>query len=230
MRRSLLTASALAGALLFSSFAFAADHADSPSVSADPATDITDVYAWMNDDGTHLNLIMDVFPFADATAQFSDTAKYVFNVQSGTAFGDTPTTTQVIATFDGDGNVQVWVGDTDYVSGDASVAGGIGDADLKVFTGLRNDPFFFNLEGFSDATAFVAANAGGITFDANGCPQLDQATAGAILQRLTMTNDGADPAADTLAGANVLSIVIQVNKDSVNSGGDFLAVHGTTNQ
>ena len=230
MRRVFSIASALAGALLISSFAFAADHADSPSVSADPSTDITDVYAWMNDDGTHLNLVMNVFPFADTTSQFSDTAKYVFNVQSGTAFGDTPTTTQVIATFDADGNVSVWVGDSDYVTGDASAEAGIGDADLRVFTGLRNDPFFFNLEGFNDATAFVAANAGGLTFDGDGCPQLDQATAGAILARLTMTNDGADPVADTLAGANVLSIVIQVNKDSVNSGGDVLSVHGTTNQ
>jgi len=38
----------------------AADHLDTPTVIADPAADIGDLYAWTADDGRRLNLVMDI--------------------------------------------------------------------------------------------------------------------------------------------------------------------------
>ena len=228
MRRAILATSVLAGMLLAIPV-FAADHLDSPSVAGDAATDITDVYAWMNDDGTHVNLILNVAPFASSGATFSDAAQYVWHVESGAQFGATTATKLVLAQFDANGNIELWVGNDRYLAGDASVAGGIGDDSVRVYTGLRNDPFFFNLEGFNDAAAFVAANAGGLTFDNDGCPALDSATATEILLRLTSTADGTEPAEDTLAGSNVLSIVVRVDKNLLNSGGDLVSVWGSTN-
>lgn len=206
----------------------AADHLDSPATSASPAADITDIYAWMTEDGSHLNLVMNVSPLATTESRFSDAVQYVFRVDSGAAFGATTETTNIIVTFDADGNAQVWVGEDAYVSGDASEAGGIGDDELRVFTGLRNDPFFFNLEGFQDAVAFVVNSGGGLVANDDGCPDTTGIGITEILGRLTATNHGADPAEDFFEGLNVLSIVVQVDVSFVNGGGNFLAVWGST--
>lgn len=39
------------------------DHLDTPTVIADPATGIGDLYAWMSPDGKRLNLVMDIARF-----------------------------------------------------------------------------------------------------------------------------------------------------------------------
>ncbi|HMC94667.1 MAG TPA: DUF4331 family protein, partial [Polyangia bacterium] len=54
----------------------AADHRDGPAATADPAADITDVYAWMSADKTKVDLVMDVYPNAPAGAMFSDQTLY----------------------------------------------------------------------------------------------------------------------------------------------------------
>ncbi|MEN9581807.1 MAG: hypothetical protein RJA70_4816, partial [Pseudomonadota bacterium] len=43
---------------LISSTVWAADHIDSPAAVAEPAADITDLYAWMDADAKHLNLVL----------------------------------------------------------------------------------------------------------------------------------------------------------------------------
>ena len=62
--------------------AHAADHKDSPSVSTDATTDITDLYAFV--DGANLVLIMDVNPLSGPVAtediRFSTTSYYVFHI------------------------------------------------------------------------------------------------------------------------------------------------------
>lgn len=227
MRRAAFFATSLAGILL-APIARAADHLDSPSASASAAADITDVYSWMSADETKLNLVMNVVPLATATSTFSDAVQYVWHVDSGAAFGATTTTTNVIATFDADGEISVWVGDQAYVSGDASVATGLGNDELLVFAGLRNDPFFFNLEGFTDAVTFVVNSGGGLVANSFGCPDTTGVGQSQILARLQGTNHAADPAEDFFAGLNVMSIVVQVDVDLVNDGGDVLAVWGST--
>ena len=60
----------------------ASDHLDSPTVIADPRTDIGDIYAWTSPDHQQLNLVMTIVGHS-----FSDQVAYVFHVDSGRKFG-----------------------------------------------------------------------------------------------------------------------------------------------
>jgi hypothetical protein len=227
-------------ALLFAPFAHAADHLDGPVASADPASDITDVFAWTSADGTKLNLVMDVFPSATTASKFSDATQYVFHTSSRSAFGQAATASEdIVCTFDTTQKISCWAG-SEYVTGDASAAAGISSSDgkLHVFAGLRDDPFFFNLDGFKDAAAdvksAVAANALPAP-DPAGCFNLgDPGTSGTIANTLvadlTHTSHGAAPPVDHFAGMNVLAIVIQVDLSIVNQGGPVVSVWGSTNR
>src|SRR3984885_14410219 len=94
--------------------AYASDHLDTPTVIADPAADIGDIFAWTSSDGRRLNLVMDI-----VAHHFSDRLQYVFHVDSGKNFGKTTATTLIVCRFDAGGAAECWVGDTDYVRGDA---------------------------------------------------------------------------------------------------------------
>ena len=218
--------------------AIAADHRDSPSTIADPAADINDVYTFV--DGDRAVFAMTVFPIADETSQFSDQVQYVLNLTSGAAFGEPGDEARIMCTFDAAQVASCWVGRVaddvftpdDYVTGDASGAEGItSDSGLfQVFTGLRADPFFFNLEGFQDAVSTVVTAAPTLTFDSAGCPQLDQATSGVLVGMLQGTNSGTAPAEDFFGPLNTLAIVVSVDKSLVTSGGSTVSVWGSTHQ
>jgi hypothetical protein len=217
----------------------AADHKDGPAATADPAADITDIYAWMSTDKTKVNLVMDVYPNAPAGAMFSDAVLYVFHLNSAATFGSTsPTETKIICGFAGGADAGAvattqtatcWVGASEMVTGDASATAGISSTSTKtkLFAGLRDDPFFFNLTGFKATAAAVAAAASSLTFDPSGCPALDAATASTLVAQLAHGTAGAAPAND-FAGQNVLSIVVQVDTTLVTPGGKFLGVWGST--
>jgi hypothetical protein len=220
--------------------AYAADHADGPSATQslmDLSGDITDVYAFS--DASHVNLILDVGANATTTSKFSNVVQYVFHVRGLTGLNDAaPYDSEVICTFDTANKVSCWItsGTTtlDYVSGDASAPGGIGSSDgkMKVFAGPRNDPFFFNIQGFRKVTGFVAMNAASFApvLTPGGCPQLDASgspvASAAVRALLKSQKDGATPGVDdfakngtaaaplgiaTLSG-NVLSLVVQADK------------------
>jgi hypothetical protein len=209
----------------------AADHRDGPAATADPAADITDVYAWMSTDKTKVDLVMDVYPNAPAGAMFSDQTLYVFHLNSAGTFGGTATETKIICGFDTAQKITCWVGSGEMVTGDASATAGItsASAKTKVFAGLRDDPFFFNLTGFKATAAAVASAASSLTFDASGCPALDTATATALVAQLSHGAAGAAAASD-FAGQNVQSIVIEVDTALVTPGGKFLGVWGSTHK
>src|SRR5689334_12809021 len=68
----------------------AADHLDAPLAVADPASDITDVYAFMRPEpdgsggylpSTHLVMVMNVMPLAGTTSQFSNSVTYTFRLR-----------------------------------------------------------------------------------------------------------------------------------------------------
>jgi hypothetical protein len=179
MKKHSLAVAAVVAALGVGTTAFAADHLDGTTTTggalADPSVDITDVFAWMTSDTTatsgSVNLVMDVFPGATTTSLFSTTAKYVFHTASKASYSATTAVKRdVICTFSGTTapqTVSCWVTDPtnandvkDYISGDATsptTALVSMDTNIKAFTGLRNDPFFFNLAGFKNATSTVAA-------------------------------------------------------------------------
>jgi hypothetical protein len=219
--------------MLAASPALAADHLDSPAVKADPAADIADLYTWVS--GSDTILVLDTYPSATTSTTFSDAVQYVFHTSSTTAYGATASTPlNIIATFNSTGKISVWVGTADYVTGDASSPTGLTSAsgDTKVFAGLRDDPFFFNLAGFHAAEAFVEANASGLTFNAAGCPALPAAAVSALVGDLE--GNATSPAVDFFApgagySGNVLAIVLSVKTSILTAGGPILAVWASTN-
>jgi len=219
---------AIVGVLITVGFrvASASDHLDTPTVIADPAADIGDIFAWTSSDGKRLNLVMDI-----VAHQFSDHLQYVFHVDSGKSFGKTTATTLIVCRFDVAGVAECWVGDADYVHGDASNVTGIEGKNrrFRIFAGLRDDPFFNNVKG-TRAMYGVAGSAiqHGTPVDSAGCPQFDEATSHSILDTWRHTDGG--PATNFLAGWKSSSLVISVDLDVVTSGGDLLAVWGAVHR
>lgn len=214
-----------------------ADHGDSPAPSADPGADIADFFAWMSTDGASVNMITTVNPFAGADAEFPTSTQYVFHTNSRAAFTDTAAeTNDVVCQFYDANAIECWVIDNDgnvaaYVEGDPSNEAGLTNAagNLRVYAGRRNDPFYFELGGFANTATTVRGAAPSLTFDAANCPDLDMATSDLVVAGLTTDDgDGTTPAADDLAGAAVLALVVEVDETLVNTGGDIVGVWGST--
>ena len=158
---------AACAALALAAPAGAADHRDSPSVIADPSADIADVFAWSSANGQSLNLVMTIGRDVAAGFQFSDQVQYVFHTQSAAAFNQSQAAeVDIICQFDANQVASCWAGNTEYVTGDASDTAGIASTSgaLRVFAGQRNDPFFFNLDGFNHTVAIVDSVASTLTF------------------------------------------------------------------
>jgi hypothetical protein len=205
---------------------WASDHLDTPTVIADPAADIGDIFAWTSSDGHRLNLVMDI-----VAHQFSDRLEYVFHVDSGERFGKTTASTLIVCRFDTAQTAECWVGDADYVHGNASNPAGIEGENhrFRVFAGLRDDPFFNNVKGTREAYDVAgAALQNGTKADAAGCPQFDQATSQKILDTWRHTSGG--PALNFLAGWQSSSLVLSIDLDLVANGGKLLAVWGAVHR
>ncbi len=214
--------------------ASAADHLDSATVTAEPTADLTDLFAWTNEDADKVNLVLNVSPNAGEDAAFPTSVQYVFHVASRAAYGDEDgSETKVICQFYNAENIECWAGD-EYVTGNPSSEAGITSESgkLRVFAGLRNDPFFFELAGFNLAVSTaVAAVEGGLDVDPAGCPAVDEATSGVLVGMLQGQDaEGNGEATDFFAGHNVLSLAIQIDRDVVNSDGDLLAVWASTHR
>jgi len=224
---AVLTAAALACG---GQCASAADHIDGPQAAADPAADITDAFAWMTPDASKVILVMDLTRNADLGSKFSDSVQYVFHTTSSASFGGTASAdVPVICQFDPQQRVACWAGDAAYVTGDASSLSGITSSNgrLRVFTGLRNDPFFFNLPGFRATARIVTGAASSLTFDAAGCPAVDAPTSTALVTQLQSAPDGG-PAVDGFANFNVIAIVLEVDKSILTKNGPILSVATAT--
>lgn len=222
--RVLLGAIGLGAMAAVATTALAADHRDGGDVkmAENISADINDVYAFMNNGKAVM--AMTVFPNAPSDAAFSDAAVYVFHADKHAAFLAASTgTVDTLCTFaapaNGKQTFECWLGDSEYVTGDTSMTSGATSASgkVKVFAGKRADPFYFYLDdgtqtgGFNGArkavqTAFPAdipANA----LNPNGCPILDNATAGALRGLLVAT----DQAQNNFANFNAMAIVVEVD-------------------
>jgi len=218
--------------------ALAADHVDSPAAIAEPTADITDVYAWMTHDAEMLNVVVNVAPFAGNAAEFSTATQYAVHIGSSMAYGEESMEHTLVCQFYAADKIECWLGDT-YVEGNPSDAEGImsEDGGLRVFAGLRDDPFFFELNGFKATVESVVEAVPTLVendlIDEDGCPMLDPETGAALRAQLmngaaAEGEGGAPGASDTFAGQNVLSMVFQIDKELVNSGGDLLSVWTST--
>jgi hypothetical protein len=234
MRKTTLGIAALAavacaaGVVAYGNRSHAADHLDSPAATADKSADINDVYSWM--DGNNAVLVMTVFPVAGTTSKFSDKVQYVFHTSSAAKFGDPAMNTDIICTFAVDQTAKCWAGTSNYVTGNAGGATGVTSTDgkFKVFAGLRQDPFFFNLDGFKKAVATVKG-ATGLSANAAGCPNLDADTSALLRGQLQQATDGT-AGKDFFATLNGLAIVVSIDKALITKGGPIVSVWGSTNK
>jgi len=202
----------------------ASNHLDTPTAIANPQADIGDIYAWMAPDGRHLNLVMTIVGHS-----FSDRLRYTFYIDSGKEFGKTTATTSIVCRFPAPKDVNCRVGRADVARGDATDPAGLKGRNhrFRVFAGLRDDPFFNNVKG-TRAAYWVAMNAlsNGTVVDRSGCPNFSPAISEAILYDWRHTDGG--PAQNFLAGWTSSALVISVDLDVVNKGGELLAVWGAT--
>lgn len=211
--------------------AIAADHLDSPTAASsnEPTADITDVYAWMTGDATKLNLVAAVYADAGESPVFSDAVVYQFAVSSSAGYGEAQESTLITCKFIDGTNIECWAGN-DYVVGDPSDPQGIvsDNGGLRVFAGVRDDPFFLEYTGFLNAVgaANTAVEAGDVEFDPvnRGCPSLTAEQQTALVGAL----QGGGSPSNTFAGQNVLALVVQVDKSIVDGNGPVLGVSVST--
>lgn len=146
-----------------SGLAIAADHTDSPAAAADPAVDIADFYAWHTDD--KLVAVVTFAGLSDAGAPATYDAETVYGIHIDTDDDNEPDQSIWVKFGQngaGDWGVQAMgiPGEDDAVVGEVATniegAGG-----SLVFAGLREDPFFFDFEGFGDTL-----ETGTLSFDA----------------------------------------------------------------
>jgi hypothetical protein len=215
----------VAAAIAFQTFAHGSDHLDTPTVIADPAADIGDLYAWSSTDGKRLNLVMTI-----VGGTFSDRLRYTFNVDSGRELGETRVTTSISCEFDAANIIDCQAG-AERAKGDASRTAGITSRQqhVRVFAGLRDDPFFNNVRGTRAALNVAgAALESGAPRDAAGCPRFDAPTTARILDEWRQTEGHA--ATNLLAGWKTGALVVAIDLKTVNRGGPLLGVWATTSR
>ena len=195
-----------------------ADHFSGPRAIADPASDITDVFAFPSPERPgHLVLVLDVFPAATLASLFSDAVTYRFRLRpvTATTAGRTPafvTGADEYAfdvTFDapveGDSTGALVQAGTCTTPDGVEIPFRVGDEqpieahDLRIFAGARLDPFFIDLKG-----VLATENQEQLAF------------------RPASTN--------SLDGMNVLSIVVEFDVATLlgDDAGPLLAVVGET--
>jgi uncharacterized protein DUF4331 len=128
----------------------AADHLDSPNAKANHALDITDIYAFDAQNSANTVLALDVNPLAGVISgtDFATDAQYNLNVDTN---GDFVADDVYTVTFGGDApdhkqSLTLWKDGQKVLSGKTGNANNGGGA--KLFAGVKDDPFFFDLAGF----------------------------------------------------------------------------------
>jgi hypothetical protein len=159
----------------FSQAALASDHTDSPAISQDPTADITDLFAFKSPERSgHLVLVMNVHPGAFKDAKFSDAVTYSIRVRSESKTNDREV--RIDCTFDaaaeqhGSCTAYAFVPSTKRLLGKVEsgpfTVGAVGKEKdgMRIFTGLRADPFYIDAKGApagirGDKFAFTGDNA-----------------------------------------------------------------------
>jgi hypothetical protein len=166
----------------------AADHLEAPLAKANHDLDITDIYAFDGDNSRKTVLVLNVNPFAGAMSgtHFSTSGEYRLNIDKN---GDFVADDVYAVTFrnGGPGGKQLltlWKNGAKVLDGKTGNANNGGGA--KVYAGLKDDPFFFDL----------------ISFRAWRDPDGDGA--------FTYTGPTTFAGVDTFRGANVSSIVLEI--------------------
>jgi len=148
LKTTLLACALVAAQAALMPAAVAADHLDSPTVRTDPAADINDVYTFVNPNNKReLIIATTLIPLAGPNARFSDSVEYRFHIDNGIA-GDETT---IRCTFKKAG--QVFCTGNNGLQVRGATGGTVNGQHMRVFTGLRDDPFFFDLAAFNTTKA-----------------------------------------------------------------------------
>lgn len=197
-----------------------ADHAESPGADADPAADLADVFIFPSPTGSGRTVGAITFGGRSAPRSRIDgnlacdgNVLYTFHIdrESGGTFDNVPDA-EVLVRFGrntrGECGIQL-----QGVPGAGTVAGPVEtvfeSAGLKFFAGVRNDPFFFDAEGYAALVASFAA------------PGQSGDVAGAF-------RVGTAPRRDSFAGRNVSAIVFEMDTAALTAGSPRIRVWGTT--
>lgn len=211
-----LALAAMAVPAIFIPLARGSDHADTPQIASLPGTDITDVYVFPSpENGNNVVLVMNVNPLITpagaASASFDPNVLYQFKIDLD---GDNVEDRVIQATFEGTGAAQTvhiagpmapaQVGTSNTKLTPYATSGTINTTftpatGIKVFAGVREDPFFFDLEQFF---TIFPDRATPITGTPVANPNQPQATTWrAPGQAVDFLSNG---------GFNVLSIVVEL--------------------
>ena len=162
-----VSALAIASSLFVATWASAADHGEAPGTQADPAADITDFYAWPKMADSSEGTLVAAIGFgtglsASKPVPYDPDVLYGIHIDSDM---DHIADTDIWIRF-GQNSAGEWGVQVQGLPGtDAAVVGAVEstletDSGLRVFAGLRDDPFFFDFTGFSDTLA-----TGNLSFD-----------------------------------------------------------------
>ncbi len=222
---------ALAATALMARTSRASDHQDTPDVELSPRMDVNDVYAFPGSSPDRIVLVLDtsspITPAQGATAAFDPNLLYQLKVDN-TGDGVEDKVFQV--TFSGTGanqrvNVRGPVAPNEIGTSNTLVTSGpllsgavntnLGTAaGLQVFAGLRDDPFFLDLEQFFRIVPDRKPVSGPLS-------QLPDAPTAAAFRP-------AGQAVDYLRGINTLAIVIELPAaDLTSAGSKKIGVWGT---
>jgi hypothetical protein len=136
----------------FASLASAADHRDSPTPVGNPGADLTDVFIFRSPT-TPDNAVLVVnthgfiAPIDNATASFDSNPRFQVHVDND---GDLVDDVQIDIRKSGDSIVVEGIGNAFSVNATPAGAEPIirEDGGRRLFAGLRDDPFFFDIPGF----------------------------------------------------------------------------------
>jgi hypothetical protein len=225
----------IAGVLGARHLAFASDHQDTADVELNPSQDMTDFYAFPGATGDRITLVLNSWPVITpaqaGTVTFDPNLLYQIKVDNT---GDAVEDKVFQITFTGTGasqQVQVRGPMTPPVIGamnntistaDPVVSGAINttlgsSTGVQVYAGVRDDPFFIDLEQFFR----ILPDRKPVTGSLAALPSAPSASA----------FRPAGQAVDFLAGFNVLSIVIELPTAMLTSGGNAkIGLWGTTSR
>jgi hypothetical protein len=142
----------------------AADHVDAPMTAEDAAADITDFYAWHDQSGSRIVAAIGFAGLSEGgqPATYDDAVLYGIHVDNDAdGIADQVAWIRFGQNAAGDWGVQVrnLPGTTDSIVGPVETVIDAG-LNLRVFAGLRDDPFFFDLDGFR-----TTLQTGDLSFD-----------------------------------------------------------------
>ncbi len=210
----------------------AADHIDAPAVGSlstgSTVQDITDYYAFESPSNSNNYVFVCNVAGLSSETEFSNDVMYEFNIDGDgdnvedqliqVYFEDGNAITYGVVSAEGQAglNSQVVLG-TNLVSLDLSASAGTGVSvgGVKLFAGLRDDPFFMDFFHFVDIVNGVGAS---LSDDTNtgvydGERDSDPDTDG--VQPYPAAFRTGNDAVDAFAGTNVLSVVVEVPKSAI---------------